>query len=846
MAGTLARAALAAAAGYVGGAILMRLAEGPVMQGLCRGAQGLAAVALLLFLPGGAILAATRSRVQLSRFLVGAFLYSIGFGVAASVLTKLIWGSLSAAAVGAVWLAAIAACLWAAKRRTSSLRLQNDLSGLGAKCLAGCAAIVAFVLINGYPFCIDDDSYLPDDTYGRLARLDYETTSDCRIGVEGCDAAERSAEFALYRLPAKGARIRVHNQGADKRRVNLRFFLRNRGHAECQATLSKGDERWRPVRLLAVYDRSRHSRNYHKSRSNCDVLAASVVVLPGETMFDLRLSACGATPSGPVDMVSLSNLSARESMKRLEQIALFGDVADTRETYDLSMSLVDHLFTHTVDYDEGSISGGGYTSVEPLLHHHLNSLALALLGPTVSSMNWVYIALLLLAYCTCCMSVRRLAGRAGWASALALACVFMAYSTFVRPGVEGIGPDTFFVVLFSIALFLLAAPQDSSGPSDGRRLLLIAIALATLTQYYTTPLVCLALCAYVAVFRRLGRAVRLGLFTVIAAIVVTWLRVGVALCTASGAAFWAEFRDQNLARYFGLCREIVFDGHWWLLPYMRLNYAHLFLAVLCASGLLPLLLPWARRREAAFYALTAACVALFIGVSGFQRSHYVAPIVAPLAVGVVIGLEAEPRAKRRAWLKAVAVLLAAAALGVCVLAGRDYTGVFSGFSFWCRTGNMERSRYFTREGLNALHAGNLNLAEKRFFNAVLADPQPYSRGRAFAALAEGWVEAGRIDRGYMMAERAVQSDRDNVLGYIVLGRVLAHARDFRRAEGMIRRALDVDGRSLDANVTMADVLLQQGHLPQARRYLRRALSTEPTHPLVTKLQARISQMSGER
>ena len=840
----LAVVALAAGGTYVAAGILRGLVRGPILQGLCTGAQAMAAAAFLLLLPGAAIVAATRPVGRLSRFLVTAMFWSIGFGLAASIAIKLIWGSLSAYTVAGVWAAAVGVCLAAAKRRTPPPRLQNDLRGMGAKCLAGSAAIAAFVLAYAYPFGIDDDSYLPDDTYGRAARLQYDTTPDCRIAVQGCETAGRSAGLAVYRLTNQGARIRVDNSHAGPTHVNLRFFLRNRGRAECHVALSGLGREWASVRLLAAYDRLRHSRNYHKFRSNCDVIAARVAVPAGTTVLELRFGPSGAI--GPVDMVSLSNLGAPEFMRRLEHMALLGDVADTRETYELSMSLVDRLFTHTVDYDEGSISAGGYTSVEPLLHHHFGSLVLALLGPSLSSLSWLYVAMLLLAYAACCMSVRRLAGRMGWGCALALAGVFMCYSTFVRPGVEGTGPDTFFIVLFVLAVFLFVAGHDSSAASADRGSMAAAIVLATLTQYYATPFVCLALCAHVALFRGLRRAAWVGLVTVGAALGVMALRAGVALGTGSGAAFWAELKDQNLARYFGLIKEVVFDGRLWLLPYIGLNYAHLCLAVLCASGLLPVLLPWVRRREALFYALAAGLIALFIGVPGFQRSHYVAPIVAPLAIAVALGVEAEPRRRRRAWLGAAAAVLAAVGLAVCVAAGRDYTGVFSGSSFWCRTGNMERSRYFAREGLDALCAGKMELADRHLFRSVLADPQPYSRGRAYAALAQGWLDAGRPDRAYTMGERAVQSDPDNVLGHIVLARALAKSGDVGRAESMVRRALDIDGRSVGANVEMAALLLDQGQVGSAQGYLRRAQAADPSHPLVAELQARVSSMAGKR
>ncbi len=798
--------------------------------------SGVAATATLLLgvfiFPSVIVLGIASRRGSLARFLVASAL--IGPAVCLAVSWILRGLQLATAEEVARLLRScglalfpIAGC-WLLLRKS----VANNLRSALAPALVCGAALLLGVLSTYRLWECDDDFYMPDSAYSRVARLARRTSGDCRVRVALGEKWQwrKRGGAQLYRLPPDGAPLLVHNPAAKPKEASLSVLVANLGANPAVAELRRAGTRVAAASLLPTYNRKLHSRNYHKKRSNVQVLATTVRVPPGETEFRLR-----AAPAGERQVFALLAGSTPSGViRQLRRIVRLCDLADTRETFELSMSMTDRLWPYTVDYDEGDLPGGGYTSVEPPLHHGLNALAVTLLrSPSMRSMAYMFVAVLLVTYGVCCITVRRLSGRLGWLTALTLACVFLAYTTFVRPGVEGTSPDTTFLMFFMIAAFLMAAPEGASR-GDGW-LIGTAIVLATLTQYYATPLFCLAAAAHVAVFRQPKRSAGWALVAIAAGLGVMALRVVVAMATHSEAALFAALRDQNLARYFGLALEIVLHGRGWLLPYLFANYAHLLFAVFCASGFLMLLAPWLRRREAVFFALTALLIFLFVGVPGFQRSHYVAPIIVPLVVGAAIGLESAPLRRRRLTRQSLALVLAAAGLGVCLWAGRDYTGKLEPFSFWCRSANVARSTYFLRETIDAAGRGDMGQAERCAFKSVLADPQPTPRGVAYTALADGYLRWGDLDQACAAAKRAIESEPNMDHAYVVLAEVAARRGDMAEAETRLREALRADPQSSEAALAMAKTLLARGERQEAAYYAHRARRLSPEDPAVLDL-----------
>ena len=841
--------------------------EGRAVQNpLALAASCLALGTVLFVLPGATIVGALCRPASLLRFCITSLLTNIAFCLFASVALKLVFGTQWVTPFLTVWTAATAGFTAAAAMRLSRWRLHNDLSGAILPVVVGCAAIMAFVWTGHRLDQIDDDRYLTDDVYGRLARIDHVKQDDCSVLVVSADGACLSDDSEFITLPPEGILVRVKNRAETEKRVSLCFLVCNRMNVECDARLVQSATVIAHEPLLAVYDRNRHSRNYHKLRSNCGTIGTTVSVRPGEATYRLELRPRRAQETWRAECASLSNLDARRLMRRVERLAFICGLADIRESFDLSMSMTEHLVTHTVDYDEADIEGGGHTSVEPPLHHLWGAMALATLGHSVGSLAALNVVVLVLTYAFCVFAVRRTAGRVSWLSAGILACLFMAYTTFVRPWAEGTEPDTSFMLLFVIGLILLI---DTPGARSDKWLWLGTVALASFTQYYAAPFMCLCLLSYLLSRQTVAgdcpswtvptKCVSLGtvregqspspaspqspgsqslhldwrrvawgwLSCVAVALAVMLSRATMALATGSSAALWADLKDQNLSRYFGLCLELVRDGRLWLLPYIAANYAHFLLAVLAASLFLPFFLPWLRNRASIFFSLSALMLFLFIGVAGFQRSHYIAPIAPLLGIAWATGYEAEKRPRRRAWLGPLGVVATCLGLVVCLTVGRDYTGVFSPVSFWGRSGNVERARYFIAKGMTALEDGALQEAEGRFFKAVLAEPMGRNRGIAYAALAQAHLHTGQIGKALNLAQRATESDPQSGQAYAALASVLTTVGDHRGAMAALRQGLAVDTTSVDLNMQMAIGLAQQGKTPPAIRHVQRVLAEDP-------------------
>jgi len=784
-------------------------------------ASGLALGVVLFVLPGTAIVAALCSPVSLLRFCISSLLTNVAFCLLASIAVKLAFGAQWIGPFLMVWTATTVGAVAAAAIPAPSWRIHNDLSGAILPVAVGCVAITAFAAAYHRLDRIRSNRYLTDDVYGRLSRIDHVKQDACSVLITSTDGSPAGDTGDFVPVPPEGLLVRVMNRAATEKRLSLCFLVCNRMDIECDARLTGRGAVIAHEPLLAEYDRTRHSRNYHQLRSNCGIVGATVSVPPGDSSYRLELRPRQSSRAWRVECIPLSNLDARSLIRQLDQQAVICNLADIWESFDLSMSMTEHLVTHTIDYDEADIDGGGHTSVEPPLHHHWGAVVLATLGGSPGSLAVLNVIVLALTYAFSVFAVRNAAGRVSWLSAGILACLFMAYTTFVRPWAEGTEPDTSFMLLFVVSLTLLL------GTRRDRWLWLATVVLASFTQYYTAPFVCLCLLSYLLVYGDWRRALWGVLCCTTVALAVLLFRAVVGLATGSSAVLWADLRDQNLTRYFGLCLEVVRDGRLWLLPYLAANYAHFLLAVLAASLFLPVFLPWTRDRASVFLSLSALMIFLFIGVAGFQRPHYIAPLAPLLGASWAIGYEAEKRQRRRTWLGRSGAVAACVGLRICVTGGRDYTGVFSPVSFWGRSGNVERARYFLTEGLAALEDGALDAAEGHFFKAILADPMERNRGIACAALAEAHLHAGNVEKALILARRAVDSDSQMGYPYAALASVLTIVGDHRAAMATLRQGLGIDAMSADLNMQMAIAQAQQGQTGPAVRHVQRVLTQEP-------------------
>jgi tetratricopeptide (TPR) repeat protein len=90
------------------------------------------------------------------------------------------------------------------------------------------------------------------------------------------------------------------------------------------------------------------------------------------------------------------------------------------------------------------------------------------------------------------------------------------------------------------------------------------------------------------------------------------------------------------------------------------------------------------------------------------------------------------------------------------------------------------------------------------------------------ALGEAYSKAAT-----QQTEQLLEESSGTALSDLIYGAIYAEERDWTKAEGHLRRAIERDPRSLDARLKLADVFLQQANLSAAQEQLDQALALAP-------------------
>jgi tetratricopeptide (TPR) repeat protein len=166
----------------------------------------------------------------------------------------------------------------------------------------------------------------------------------------------------------------------------------------------------------------------------------------------------------------------------------------------------------------------------------------------------------------------------------------------------------------------------------------------------------------------------------------------------------------------------------------------------------------------------------------------------------------------------------------------------------------------TAEGLKALDEGRYDAAAAAFQKATASDPRDYfahfnlamsytllhrdpeavAEYRKTLEIKPGLYEAelnggivlmrqnNPVDAGPLLEDAARQKPGEFRPRYY-FAESLLQTGDYARAEENYRQAIALDPKSAPAQLGMAQVLVQQGQLPDAARYFREAARIDPTH-----------------
>lgn len=136
-------------------------------------------------------------------------------------------------------------------------------------------------------------------------------------------------------------------------------------------------------------------------------------------------------------------------------------------------------------------------------------------------------------------------------------------------------------------------------------------------------------------------------------------------------------------------------------------------------------------------------------------------------------------------------------------------------------------------------------AEEHLQSALALDPTSTMCLQALGRLYTLW---GRKHEALPLLERARDIDPDNPTTHAELADHYYGARDFERAEGYARKALEIDAANADALVTMGYLLLRRGEVAEAREHalivLRHNASHEGAVQLLGAVKARQSLLLG--
>jgi len=98
---------------------------------------------------------------------------------------------------------------------------------------------------------------------------------------------------------------------------------------------------------------------------------------------------------------------------------------------------------------------------------------------------------------------------------------------------------------------------------------------------------------------------------------------------------------------------------------------------------------------------------------------------------------------------------------------------------------------------------------------------------------KGWTDdrEGSIRKGVEFAERAIEMDPEEPLGYMQLGNLVQLQGDHDRAIALREKAVELSPNDMIANWGLGSVLFQAGHVERGIEHLKRAERLAPRHPV---------------
>ncbi len=136
-----------------------------------------------------------------------------------------------------------------------------------------------------------------------------------------------------------------------------------------------------------------------------------------------------------------------------------------------------------------------------------------------------------------------------------------------------------------------------------------------------------------------------------------------------------------------------------------------------------------------------------------------------------------------------------------------------------------------------MRAGEADRAREILLQARELDPGRFSIYLNLSSLA---MRSGRPDEALRWADEAVERAPDQSRTHVARAGVLASSGRFGEAVGSAERAAELDPGDLRAQLLLADLYLREKRFPEAHEALERARALAPDHPLVMRLEERLT------
>lgn len=147
-------------------------------------------------------------------------------------------------------------------------------------------------------------------------------------------------------------------------------------------------------------------------------------------------------------------------------------------------------------------------------------------------------------------------------------------------------------------------------------------------------------------------------------------------------------------------------------------------------------------------------------------------------------------------------------------------------------GDAQQAAPALQQAAKALQAGQLDVAQKGFLEALRADPKQVDAVLGLADIAFRERNETELMRRLQQAEQLApqRADVQTLLGRVHLGR-----KDLPKAEAALRKALQLDPKGQPQKLALVDVLIQQRKAAEALKLLEQAQQQEPKNPAIAQV-----------